>query len=130
MAWKITRQSLSCGGSSTAASQVLLLAVTTQDSPIFARTPCREGEVCFCNGWLHSSCLCSKKGFKPPRTWQVILVIREVTDARKVPGQVKRRPLKSHGSILSLDLLGGNAEGTEGGNSDSLHVEEKGRAEV
>ena len=74
--------------------------------------------------------LCSKKGFQPPPTWQVILVSREVTDARKVPGQVKRRPLENHGPILSLDPLGGNAEGTEGGNSDSLHVEEKGRAEV
>lgn len=52
-----------------------------------------------------------------------------MTDARKVPGQAKRRPLHSHGSMLSLNPFGDNAEGTKGGNSDVLCVEEKGKAE-
>lgn len=71
--------------------------------------------------------LCSQKGLKPPPTWWVAL--HQVVDARKVPGQAKRRPLQSHGSILSLNPFGDDAEGTEGGNSDPLRVKEKGRAE-
>lgn len=71
--------------------------------------------------------LCSQKGLKPTPTWWVAL--HQVVDARKVPGQAKRRPLQSHGSILSLNPFGDDAEGTEGGNSDPLRVKEKGRAE-
>ena len=71
--------------------------------------------------------LCSQKGLKPTPTWWVAL--HQVVDARKVPGQAKRRPLQSHGSILSLNPFGDDGEGTEGGNSDPLRVKEKGRAE-
>ena len=49
-------------------------------------------------------------------------------DARKVLGQVKHRPLHGHVSFPNSDPFRDNAEGTEGGNSDPLCMEEKGRA--
>ena len=74
-------------------------------------------------------CLCSQQAFNSPPTWQEFLITRQIVDAQKVPGQAKRRPLHNQGPVLSLDLFGDDVEGTEGGNSDSLQVEENGRAE-
>ena len=74
-------------------------------------------------------CPCSQQEFNSPPTWQEFLITRQIVDAQKVPGQAKRRPLHNQGPVLSLDLFGDDVEGTEGGNSDSLQVEENGRAE-
>ena len=89
-----------------------------------------EGAVCF-GQWRQSSCLprlCRQQEFSSPPTWQEFRITHQTVDVEKVPGQAKRRPLHNQGPVLSLDLFGDDVEGTEGGNSDPLHVGEKGRA--
>lgn len=55
-------------------------------------------------------------------TRQVGLVIHQVVDNCKVPGQVKHRPLDSDSLISNLDPFGDSIEGAEGGNSDPLQA--------
>ena len=61
-------------------------------------------------------------------TRPVILIVHEVVDYCKVPGQPKHGPLDNHSLIPNLDPFGDNIKGAKGGNSDPLQMEDNGRA--
>ena len=62
-------------------------------------------------------------------TGQVVFVVPEAVDNHEVPGQPKHGPLDNHHLIPSLDACGDHVKGANGGNSDPLQAEEKGKAE-
>ena len=76
----------------------------------------------------HPNCAASQ-GLMCSLTRQVILIVREIVDSSKVPGQAKHGPLDNHNLVPNLGPCGHHIEGAKGGNSDPLRVEEKGRAE-
>ena len=76
----------------------------------------------------HPDCAASQ-GLFCHLTGKVVLIVHEIVDSSKVPGQVKHGPLDNHNLVPNLGPCGHHIEGAKGGNSDPLRVEEKGRAE-